>query len=346
MVMKNQVNMVESIFQRGVIVDLDISWWSGQRSLSPEDLGISEEEINYDLFSLGRKRFIPKRCIGLFRKYEQEARIELSKLGFNFKKSAGWFVPINALPILQEKLNHYKQKFFEVIQNFKNEYPMIKRNMIKAYEEEVDTIYNRMKALNNSKLPDYNTFKSKFMTAVRNFYPESVDGYFKFEWAMFEFSVPRESTLKITTFEKQMAKEKGKRSAEIQAQNDYRNVLNEQIGKFVKQVSTELRASTLDMCEKIRDQFAEGGYTESRLNRLREHIERFKMLNFINDEETSKALEELRKMIDKKSSDDFSNDDALSGKLRKTLSNIVDIASREDKNVLARTFGQRKIQRI
>ena len=54
------IDEVNELFERGVIIDLDISWWSGQAKLRAEDLGIPKDDINLDLFSLGRKRFISK----------------------------------------------------------------------------------------------------------------------------------------------------------------------------------------------------------------------------------------------------------------------------------------------
>lgn len=334
------ISQVNDIFERGVLIDLDVSWWAGQAKLRPQDLGIPSEDINLELFSLGRKRFIPKSWIGSFRKWEQKARWLIGTYTFQYKKLGGWFVPLTAVPFLVKNLEECKANFFEIVNEFGQEYPRIKEKMIQAYEDEVDTIYKRLKTY-TKKLPDINTFRKNFMAAVRNFYPKDPTVNFAFSWTFFEMTLPREAEKTVVSLKKKLKKREEEQLKQRTLVQKYNDMFQRQVGGFLDSVVKKLRSATVELVERVRNQITEGKVTDSRLNRLREHIDRFKILNFMDDNEVGGALQRLNKELEH-SADDFNTNQELEERLRGSLRRVVEVASRNEASVVKNAFGRKR----
>jgi len=334
------MDQVNELFERGVIIDLDISWWSGQAKLRAEDIGIPKENINMDLFSLGRKRFIPKNWIGRFRKYEQKGRWVADYYSFQFKRGAGAFVPLTALPSLLEELNKCKENFLRIVGNFVEQYPTIKRKMIVAWGEEVPRIYKRMKSL-GAELPSLEEFKQRFMAAVRAWYPKDPRKFFKYTWAFHELTLPREFSMTEVKIKKKLKKaelEKQKQRALIQKYNEG---LNEQVNSFLGSVVRQLRGATVELAKRVRKQITDGSVTDNRLDRLREFIKKFSKLNFMQDSEVETALAELEKNLEF-TAEEYKTNEELESALRGSLSAVIKIASRNGAEVLTSAFSRKR----
>jgi len=338
-------DVLNQIFQKGVLIDLDVSWWMGQTKLRPEDLGIPGKNINLDLFSLGRKRYIPKTWIGKFRKYEQLARQNVARYCFKYKNLGGWYIPMGALRKLVGELEYCKGEFYKVVEEFRKNYPRIKEKMIKEYEKETDTIYKRLRTLTR-QLPAQEDFRKIFMKKIKDFYPVDPTDYFKFTFTFFEITIPRDFQAKVTNIKKKLTKEEQKtQREELRKQtliNQYRNSFQTQINEFLGSVVLQLRSSTVEFAERVRKQIEGGKVTEPRLNRIREYIERFKMINFIDDREVQKELETLKKHVTKKSADDFNSNQDLETRLRETLGKVVQAASKNGSDVIKKSFSYKR----
>lgn len=67
-----------NIFRDGVLVTVNVSFWSGAKMLTAEDLGLNDNEI-VDAFSLGRKMLVPKDIIRKFRAIDCRARLTVER---------------------------------------------------------------------------------------------------------------------------------------------------------------------------------------------------------------------------------------------------------------------------
>lgn len=344
--MKNTklIQQVSEVFERGVLIDLDISWWAGQAKLRAEDLGIPKENFNDELFSLGRKRFIPKNWVGKFRKYEQKGRMIVELYAFNFKKRSGWFVPLKAVPKLLEELETCKEKFTAAVKEFLEAYPQIMERMIVSYQDELPKIYQRFKTL-STEVPSERSFIDKFMVAVKSFYPRDPSPFFRFSWTFFEFSLPREFKLKETNIRKKIAEVEREAQKERMLIQQYQDSFQEEISGFLHSVVSELRGAVIELTERISKQIADGRITDTRIERLKEYIGRFKLLNFVDDKEVANALEDLKKNLEH-SAEEYNSNGQLAEALRNSLRNTVLAASKKEAEVIAASFGtKRKILR-
>ena len=72
---------VQNLFRSGVLVEIHISMWTGQKALTPEDLGLDPTKVS-DAFILGRKYLIPETAVAEFRTLDGQARHVLDSSGF------------------------------------------------------------------------------------------------------------------------------------------------------------------------------------------------------------------------------------------------------------------------
>lgn len=337
------MGQVEELFERGVIIDLDVSWWSGQVKLRPEDIGIPKENINMDLFSLGRKRFIPKNWIGRFRKFEQKGRQIVDYYSFQFKRGAGKFVPLTAVENLLKEMTECRDNFNNVISQFSEQYPAIKKRMIEVWREELPRIYRRLKSL-GSELPPEPEFQKKFMAAVRNFYPENPSIFFRFTWTFHELTLPRDFRVKEVKIKKKLAKAELEREKQRALIRKYNEGLNKQVGSFLESVVSQLRSATVELTEKVSRQITDGSVTDNRLERLREFIDRFKLLNFLNDKDVEEALEDLKNNLEH-TAEEYKTNEELEGALRGSLGRVIRIASKNGATVLGSSFGRKVVRK-
>ena len=54
-----------SIYQDGILVSVNVCYWSGAKKLINEDMGLSKDKV-VDVFKLGRKMLIPEKPLGIF----------------------------------------------------------------------------------------------------------------------------------------------------------------------------------------------------------------------------------------------------------------------------------------
>ena len=335
----NDKQVIDQIFQKGVLIDLDISWWAGQQKLRPEDLGIPSEDINEDLFSLGRKRFIPKSWIGKFRKWEQKGRTFVANYSFQFKKQAGtYFVPLTAIETVVEKLEEFKGEFNSAVNELEENYEGIKERMIASYELEAENIYKRLKIFTR-KFPTFEDFKNTFMAKVRSFYPARPSDFFKYEWTFYEMVMPREAEMKKTNLKDKLTKIQQDEEKNRALVRKYTNSFDSQIHEFIGSIVKQLRGATSELVEKVSTQVKEGKVTDNRIDRLRDFISRFRKINFINDVEVERELDGLNKLIEKNNAEDFNTNADLETRLKSALGSVLEVVAKDGSKVIEKAFG-------
>lgn len=335
-----EMQMLDQIFEKGVLVDLDASWWAGQRKLRPQDLGIPVEEIDMDLFSLGRKRFIPKNWIGNFRKHEQACRLAISENSFRYTGQMAWFLPLTSLEYVVEQLEFHKKEFFKVVEEFKKEYPRIKEQMIQKYSDEVPKIYERLKHLAKGSILTIEKFRESFMTHIKEFYPQDPTQFFRLEWTFFEFTLPRGTEAVKVDLKKKMDEKEIETEKKRAIIKKYQESMTTQVNDFLVSVTKSLRNSTFELVSKINEQMNDGNITDKRLERLRSFVEKFRRINFINDYEMERELKNLEELIKEKNANDFKTNEDLETSLKKAFSSVVAIATKDDsEKIIKEAFG-------
>lgn len=313
---------LDSIFQKGVLIDLNISFWHGRKALKPEDLGLDQSEVNEKLFSLGQKRHLPKDWIRKFSRIDTTARLLLADWAFRYGKSEAHFVPMNALPILMKKLEELQNEFFETAEEFKADYDKVKEEMIAAYEEEAHDIYNR---LIKTEINEFQ-FVKRYMEKIEAFYPSSIADKYSFSWHFYEVTLPREfSTEEVDDIHKKLNEEEIKKQEAQKIINQYRNEAAKQAQEFMNTCVQKLRQATVEVCSKMKNFIGKDNktITDSRLDKIKEFISKFRAMNFLDDYNVNLQLNELEKTLELGNAKEFNKNSDLGSQLQKALGKVV-----------------------
>ena len=92
---QQKLESLEKIFKDGVLVRVHVGAWSGERELTPGDLGLKADDV-VEAFNLGKKSLFPDDIIAAFKKIENKGRNTVKRNAFNFSDAD--FVPKTKFP--------------------------------------------------------------------------------------------------------------------------------------------------------------------------------------------------------------------------------------------------------
>jgi hypothetical protein len=293
------------LFSEGVLVDLDVGFWSGQKKLAAKDLGLDEKELP-EVFSLGRKRLVPTEALGEIRRIESRAREAVEQNSHKFPIGGAQFVPIKRFVTLAAALDGLKAEFDREADAFCKGYQKFQDEVRPEYGKAADLAYEIHKDRHGGRLSRAD-FTANFVAALEAAYPSPVGlrERFHFTWSVFEISMPGSSATgrrvkvaeAVAEGEKIQEIEQEKRDAVYAARQEYQRRVQEQIDKFAADVVTGLRQKTVEVCQRVAEFVKDGNVRETSLDSIRSFIEQFSDLNFVGDEEIETQLSNLRKTV-------------------------------------------------
>lgn len=149
---KNDRSVDWSVFlQKGVIVDIQIRRYRGMTTLDFAELGINEEssEMFKQFLSKyirpGQKRLIPSAIEGHLRSIESQARQNLKDHSFpcDALGEGGKFVPVSAYRDFKEENERLCAEFYQVREEFADNYDMIIDRVRKDYRVLAENLYHQ-----------------------------------------------------------------------------------------------------------------------------------------------------------------------------------------------------------
>jgi len=310
-------NKMDKIFDFGVLVQLKVGYWTGQRRLLPSDIGF-KDELPRDLINLGQLNLMAKDVRASIRSVESSSRYYLKLISFPFPIGEAHFVPKDAIA---EMIEHFEvaQKEFEAVKvDYLRKYISIRNRVFKNFRERMPDIF-KVTSTNG----DYEKFLTNFMNRLELIYPtkQEIASRFRFDWNLYEISLPKVKKKTDQYYAKRAELNK-------QYERDYRAKAMDAMDGFLGDVVTELRTKTVDVCSFVIDKINKGEVvTEKNIQNLQNFIERFSKLNFVDDSDISQQLAELNKGFLKGRGNQFYKDNATAtNKLKKKLKNITQSA--------------------
>lgn len=281
-------NGIGELFTDGVVVDIAVHWWRGQRKLSAADLNIKESDVP-EIFSLGRKMLIPRDTVRRFHALEARAADTLAAYSWQLP-IGGRFVPFGALEGLLDKLNAIKATFDTYTEEFLGEYASVQKDMLRQYKP--------------------------YAKALRGFYPPlgEISRRFNFVMSLYEIRMPRDIKAAAVTEEKVRGKARraqAKAAVEKTALEKYRETLHKRMNDWLEEVATTMRQETVRVCTQIAAAVADGKLHHKQVQSLQTWIERFESLNFMHDTAMGKVLSDLKAQVGDSANDINSSPDAL-----------------------------------
>ena len=154
----------KDIFQKACLIQLSTSHWQGSRML---EQGVMERFGQNSEWLRGRKYLINPELLGPIRTAVHQARNTVLKFSLPFPITAIYLVPKESLSIVDERLQAYRNRFWDKVEDFA-------------------TVYDEAREEARVNLGDL------FNEAD---YPTSIRNKFKFDWRFLMLTVPSKSKL-------------------------------------------------------------------------------------------------------------------------------------------------------
>lgn len=329
---------LERVFTEGTLIQVNVARWSGLKYLDAEDLGLKSEDIDSDLFSLGRKRLLSKSRMQSFKSIENRARKTVDKYSFPFPLGKAAFIPAAAIPKVIEELDKHIVDFDGATETLVKDYEDVKKAMIGLYQNNLPSIYERLGDAVDETFPE---FSARFLDKIARAYPQDIKSRYSLSYSMFRVSMPEDA--RAEAIETGVAAEVAEQKAKLIAKKnkEMQKRINEDVDDFVVKVVGALRGEVSEVCGRVSELIARGApVKETSLGALRDMVEKFKTLNFMGDEEINSQIEEVKSLLDGKSSADFRSDDTLLADLGDSLKKASSSARRQvELSEIVENFG-------
>jgi len=139
---------IRNIFSNGILVDVNISAWTGEKQLTADDLGIDPKSLP-DSFRLGRKCLIPPRIIEKFKHFDYLARKLLTTKSFAFPFGNARFLPKKIFDDFNTEFEALKSGYVSTVNDLVNNYDTYKREMRTDFIAAAKEAYERLTKLND-----------------------------------------------------------------------------------------------------------------------------------------------------------------------------------------------------
>lgn len=264
---------MNSIFNDGILVDVNVSYWSGTKALKPEDLGLDPTTVP-EAFRLGKKYLVPMDTIRQFRTIEGQARRVIDDNSFKFPIGNAKFVPIKKFPKALVKLQALQAKYTELRDKLIENYDAIRQEMIPKYREAAESAYmiQSPTGVQTFSIDDREAGKAAyidgFLKRIETFYPspDSLKGKFSLSWDVFQIAAPK---LHLGDADKIAHTEEER----IALEQDYRQRASVKMDSFIDDVVKTLRAETLEICGRIANNIKNGKIVRpNTLKSLRDYV--------------------------------------------------------------------------
>jgi hypothetical protein len=319
-----------NIFKDGILVDVNVCFWSGAKALTAQDLGLEEDKIA-EAYKLGRKMLIPADTIRKFRALESKARHLVEQNSFKFPLGNARFIPRKKFPRVLKALKEYQQKYTDQTDALIINYDKLRKEMLPIYRHAAATAFERQTPIGVQEFSleeqehEKKNFIRNFLYRIRKFYPEAetLRTRFSLNWDVYEIALPRLKTGKAEYIADKQIK------AEI-ANGVYREQTQKKIGTFIDEVVGTLRQETVTICDKIIKNIKGGKVIKGRtLKALKDFIDSFSEFNFVGDAVVENQLTALKEeFLEKHTTPAISKDVELQEELHRRLSILSETASK------------------
>ena len=274
----NNHTLLDALTCCGVLISVSIRYWRARKKLNPEDIGLTNDQVNSRLISLGHKKLLPKDCLKNLGLIESRAHAMVEENTFPFLNGVARYLPNERLEDVNAALDNLRRQFEEEKAKFLRRYAVYREEALSEWRTTARELVDdpdRLVAVINAAFPQ----------------PEYMDRYFGFHINLFQVNTPDMPRAELV--------EAGTRQQLIEAREDAAREARQRIesscNEFIRECTTELRQQTAQLCSEMLETINSTGYVHQKtLNRLVNFIARFKELNFMNDAEMENQLENVR----------------------------------------------------
>lgn len=317
----------QNIFANGVLVDVDVHMWTGQRQLTPEDLGIKSEKLS-KAFKLGKKALVPPEVIAKFRNIDYRARDLLIRNSFSFEFGSARFVPKKMFVDFSEKMDELKKEFNDLVNDFVEKYESYRLQMRAHYTQAAHNAYERLSQLHGfDKTRD--EFINTFLDRVNSFYPdiESIRNKFSLEYVAFQMALPDLSQATIDDVAEEGAKVR-------MIEEAYQKMLTDRVHVYVDKLVAELRGKANTVLTTVASNLKAGKrFSKATMSMMKNMILEYRKMDIVGDSNFQHKLEEFeREFILPYDANKVRADKLLQERMHTALKSLINLGN--DKEVI------------
>lgn len=282
------------VFTHGNLVDIDISMWTGEKRLTYEDLGLTEESIT-DSFSLGRKKLIPAHVLKEMRHYDNLARNTLLHHSFPFAFGGARFIPKKNFMKFAEEMEKIIEKFNQLADDLADHYLDYQASMKEEYTKIASEAYKRYRKLN--KKVDDTSFISRykyvkeFLERVQKSYPsvDNIRSRFNMSYVVFQISLP---DLSRANYEDMIQEDQKIKLME----KAYKRTLQKKVEEFVESSVSNLRSKAETVLRRLSNNLKNNKkINESSMRTIGNLIEEYERMDFVGDDKIINLIKDFKK---------------------------------------------------
>ena len=319
---------LDALTQRGVLISVSIRYWRARKKLNPEDIGLSREQVDDRLFSLGHKRLVPKDCLKSLALIESRAHALVEESTFPFLNGVARYLPNSKLEEVSEKLSALQDEFTLRQGDFLAGYSDMRRTALETWRtaacDLLDQNHERLVAVISDAFPP----------------ADVMPRYFSFNIRTFQISVPDIPQATLIDIGTQQELVRARTEAAKTAQREIEDSCRE----FIAESVATLRGQTAKLCaDMLATINGTGSVHQKTLNRLTTFIDQFRQLNFANDTEMERQLTAVKRQFLQRSAGEYRDSDQARAQLVGGLTALRNKASElagEDAQTLVDNFGR------
>lgn len=295
---------IKNIFTNGVLVDINIHAWTGEKQLTASDLGISTKNSS-KVFRLGRKTLVPPEILAQFKQIDNKARLLLIDRSYPFPFGNARFVPKKAFVEFAEEFEELQKSYMEKVNNLIENYDHYRIEMRTHFLAAAKVAYKRLSAMHNDELLakkdekgrltgetlTEDEFINAFLDRIEKCYPtkEAIREKYSIEYLPFQMELPDLAQATIDD----VAEENTKRDL---LQRGYQLKMKKELESYAQKMVEENRARAEEVISTLKDQLNSTGFFSVKThNKISNMIDNFRRLNVSGDDNIEAALQGFKK---------------------------------------------------
>jgi hypothetical protein len=287
--MQTDSTFLDALTQRGVLLSVSVRYWRAQKKLNPEDLGLSRDQVNDRLISLGHKRLVPKESLKRLAVLESRAHAMVDESTFPFLGGVAHYLPNEKLEEVTQRLHNLQAEFETETRAFLGGYAKLREAALVEWREAAQRL---------------GADPRKLVAAVEQAFPSSerMPRSFGFEVRLFSIAIPDVPQAQLIELGTRQELLQVRREAAQQARRE----IEESCERFVGECVSEMRRQTAQLCSEMLTTIdGTGSVHQKTLNRLVHFIERYKALNFAGDRQMTQDLDRARAELLSRSAEEY-----------------------------------------
>ena len=314
-------NTLDKVFGKGCMLDLNVSQWTGEKRLHPEDLGLTQDEVPAS-YSLGRKKLIPAEAIQEMRHWEYKARSCVARHSFPFPFGEARFVSRTELDECVQELDQIVLEFEAAADNLVACFSKHRLDMRAEFLAAAREAYQRRATLCGGLQESESEFVNTFLVRIDKAYPSenALRAKYSMTYVVFQVELPDLTRATYSDIAQDSEKIQVMREA-------FELTVRQRVRQFVEDTAGSLRKEAHRALTRTAEALRDHRTTKATLDGVRRMIERYERMDMFGDEEFKARLREFKvRVLDMYEAKEIKRDERLCSNVLNDIESLAAMA--------------------